>query len=155
MDPNVQAAKGDKSAEEEHAACLDMGLLPVVLGTLHLDIIHRWDMAHLIAPAREIHQRSGHTAWKRGVWVDAWVAALFHLVDAMEAWTRAWATLEKNKPKMLDLKIRYDEALNDPERQLLILTEYKLCIARGSHIDNHRALDVAIRNTQREIERNE
>lgn len=161
-DPNVQAAKGDTAHLSEYRASLAMGLLPIALKSAHPSIIYRWNIEHIIAPMKvpsgaAIRKKLPLSEmWREGIWVDAWVWALFTLRNAMDVFVNAWTSLQENKPKILELKMLYDEALASPEKRLLLLTEFRLGIVGAEDVDHLLgSLNAAIARVQAELDEKE
>jgi len=152
VDPNVQAAKGNLTGQEEANACAEMGLAVIANVSSHPGIIGRWNIEHVNAPGRLWTSAGTSTVWRTCIWVHAWVYVLFQLNDAQNVLSNAWTSIQENKPKMVQLKRLYDEALASPERQLILLTEFQLGWAS---LDERlgRGIDAAIRITQKELDR--
>lgn len=157
-DPNVLAAKGNLKCAEEFEASVAMGLLPIALKSSQPTIIFRWGIEHIIAPMRlEMGKtRKGvkldPSSWRDGIWVGAWVYALFKLKDAFDIFTNSWTSVQENKPRILELKMAYDEALKDPEKRLLILTEFRMGLEPEQRA--HRiAADAGMKQVQKELDK--
>jgi hypothetical protein len=151
-DPNVQAAKGDHTGQEEANACADMGLIAIATSSTHPGIIGRWNIEHVHAPGKVMHRTGGGTTWRTSIWTHAWVYALFRLNDAMDVFTNAWTSVQENKPRMVQLKRLYDEALASPERQLILLTEFQLgWVALDERVE--RGITAAVRLTHKELDK--
>ena len=154
VDPNVQAAKGNNSAQEEANACADMGLLPIVRSAAHPAIIHRWSIEHVIAPGKPVYRQTQDAGkavvWKNCIWIPAWAAAMFHMHSALDLFTNAWTTVQENKLRIVTLKKLYDEALISKEKQLTLLIEFQL----GHSLEPRmaRGVEAAIRTTQKELD---
>ena len=147
-DPNTRAMKGDLGLQKQFEATLDTGWLPIISAARHPSIIQRWRIEHRIAPGPSSELVAAK--WDQRIWVEAWIASLFAISNAMDLLTNAWATMGENKMRVVLLKAQYDNALNDKHVQLTLLIERQLVLSATSS-DMHRALNVAIANTRRTI----
>lgn len=170
-DPNVAATKSGHDSITEYNATLRLGMLPVVPQDAHPTIIHRWGIRTVSAPAIRAAETKGRTQqdrwtekgtpikrWTESLWVESWVWALFYMKNAMHVFTNAWTTVQENKPQILELKMAYDEALNDPEKKLIILTAFRLAIQGNIAMtaeDMNTAVDISLRVLQKELDEKE
>lgn len=130
--PNVAAAKRVLNAREASDVSAGEGMLPLVAVSTHPSVLNRWKIRHKVVPT--LHDGGRKSFNGRGsvvsdfIWVDAWVFALMDLTSSWDLFTNAWTTVGENKPRVLELKIQYDEILEDPSKQLILLVEYRMSL---------------------------
>jgi hypothetical protein len=128
-DPNIRAINLALDKANQYRAAVASGMISVCPRSQHPSIVYRWSIEHTIAP---IHVKG---IWIDGIWINAWVYILFGMKELMDAFSNAWTTIQQNKLEIVELKALYDEALSSPERQLVLLTEFRLGCAGESTSD--------------------
>ena len=119
-DPNVTAAKMRIEALKAVEIYTFKGMLPLADNSGHPSIIHRWNVQHVVVSSLL------ENVVKDVIWTEAWFVALIQLSKSEDLLSNAWTSVGENKPQVLELKIRYDELLADPQAQLMLLTEAQL-----------------------------
>ncbi len=122
-DPNVTAVKSHERNLEAYKATLATGMLPICPLHVWPTIVYRWNMRRSTAPIESRANPQRQPQWVDGLWIEAWAFALFKSLGAYDAFTNAFTTVQENKPKILELKMIYDETAASPEKKVTILTE--------------------------------
>lgn len=148
--PNVAATKRVLNAREASDISADEGMLPLVAASTHPSVVNRWKIRNKVIPT--LHDGGRQMFNGRGsvvrdvIWVDAWVVALLSTTSSRDILTNAWTTVGENKPRILELKIEYDELLEDPSKRLVLLVAYRLSLNSSADSDLH------IRGTDRAMQ---